>query len=169
MHSEVSFSVLHMRVSKVRGRFDKFEGSFTTAEDPLQSTVEATVYLSSVNTGESNRDNHLRSEDFFEVESHPIMTFVSTGIRPDGNDLLLDGDLTICGTTRPVTLKLQVDGFGPDAFGDIRAGFSATGEINRYDFGVSYNGPVPGGGSGLVIGKKVTINLEIEGVLTKNE
>ena len=132
VHSEVSFVVRHMMVSKVRGRFDKFEGTITTAEDPLQSRVDATVDLSSVNTGAPDRDNHIRSADFFEVESHPTMTFHSTGVRPEGDRFLLDGELTIRGTTRPVTLKLEVNGFGPDAYGGTRVGFSAVGEINRH-------------------------------------
>jgi polyisoprenoid-binding protein YceI len=165
VHSEVSFVVRHMMVSKVRGRFDKFEGTITTAADPLQSSVTATVDLSSVNTGEPNRDNHIRSADFFEVESHPEMKFRSTGVRPDGENFLLDGDLTIRGITKPVTLKLEVNGFGPDAYGGTRAGFSATGEINRHDWGVSYNGPIPGGG--VMVSEKVTINIEAEGVLNK--
>jgi polyisoprenoid-binding protein YceI len=155
-----------MMVSKVRGRFDKFEGTLTTAPNPLDSTVNATIDLSSVNTGEPNRDNHIRSADFFEVESHPTMTFHSTGLRADGGDFLLDGDLTIRGTTKPVTLKLEVNGFGPDAYGGTRVGFSATTEINRNDWGVSYNGPIPGGG--VAVSEKVTINLEIEGVLNKD-
>ena len=165
VHSEVSFVVRHMMVSKVRGRFDKFEGTIITAPDPLQSSVTATVDLSSVNTGEPNRDNHIRSADFFEVESHPTMTFRSTGVRPDGDDFLLDGELTIRGTTRPVTLKLEVNGFGPDAYGGTRAGFSAVGQINRHDFGVSFNGPIPGVPGGVAVSDKVTINLEAEGVL----
>ena len=165
VHSEVSFVVRHMMVSKVRGRFDKFEGTIITAENPLQSSVTATVDLSSVNTGEPNRDNHIRSADFFEVESHPEMKFRSTGVRPDGDNFLLEGELTIRGTTRPITLKLEVNGFGPDAYGGTRAGFSATGEINRHDFGVSYNGPIPGGG--VAVSEKVTINIEAEGVLNK--
>lgn len=169
VHSEVSFVVRHMMVSKVRGRFDKFEGTIVTAPNPLQSSVTATVDLSSVNTGEPNRDNHIRSADFFEVESHPTMTFRSTGVRPDGDDFLLDGDLTIRGATKPVTLKLEVNGFGPDAFGGTRAGFSASGEINRNDFGVSYNGPIPGGGGGVIVSEKVAITIEIEGVLSKPE
>jgi len=169
VHSEVSFVVRHMMVSKVRGRFDTFEGTIVTAEDPLQSRVDATVDLSSVNTGEPNRDNHIRSADFFEVESHPTLTFHSTGVRPDGDNFLLDGDLTIRGTTRPVTLKLEVNGFGPDAYGGTRAGFSATTEINRNDWNVSYNGPIPGASNGMVLSDKVTINLEIEAVLNKGE
>ena len=167
VHSEVSFVVRHMMVSKVRGRFDKFEGTIITAPDPLQSSVTATVDLSSVNTGEPNRDNHIKSADFFEVESHPEMTFRSTGVRPDGDDFLLDGDLTIRGTTKPVTLKLEVNGFGPDAYGGTRAGFSATGVINRHDFGVSFNGPIPGVPGGVAVSEKVTINIEAEGVLNK--
>jgi polyisoprenoid-binding protein YceI len=169
VHSEVSFVVRHMMVSKVRGRFDKFEGTIVTAPDPLQSSVTATVELSSVNTGEPNRDNHIRSADFFEVESHPHLTFRSTGVRPDGDNFLLDGDLTIRGTTKPVTLKLEVNGFGPDPFGGTRAGFSASGEINRNDFGVSYNGPIPGATGGVIVSEKVSITLEIEGVLNKPE
>jgi polyisoprenoid-binding protein YceI len=167
VHSEVSFVVRHMMVSKVRGRFDKFEGTITTAPDPLQSSVNATVDLSSVNTGEPNRDNHIRSADFFEVESHPTLTFRSTGVRRAGEDFLLDGDLTIRGTTKPVTLKLEINGFGPDAYGGTRVGFSATTDINRTDWGVSYNGPIPGGG--VAVSEKVTINLEVEGVLAKPE
>jgi polyisoprenoid-binding protein YceI len=167
VHSEVSFVVRHMMVSKVRGRFDKFEGTIITEADPLQSSVTATVDLSSVNTGEPNRDNHIRSADFFEVESHPEMTFRSTGVRPDGDNFLLDGDLTIRGTTKPITLNLEVNGFGPDAYGGTRAGFSATGVINRHDFGVSFNGPIPGVPGGVAVSEKVTINIEAEGVLNK--
>jgi len=167
VHSEVSFVVRHMMVSKVRGRFDKFEGTIVTTPDPLQSSVTAIVDLSSVNTGEPNRDNHIRSADFFEVESHPTLTFRSTGVRPDGDDFLLDGDLTIRGVTKPITLKLEVNGFGPDAYGGTRCGFSASGEINRHDFGVSYNGPIPGGG--VAVSEKVAITIEAEGVLSKPE
>jgi polyisoprenoid-binding protein YceI len=163
IHSEVSFVVRHMMVSKVRGRFDKFEGTLVTAPNPLESTVTATIDLSSVNTGAPDRDNHIRSGDFFEVEKHPNMTFRSTGVRPAGDGFLLDGELTLRGVTQPVTLQLELNGFGPDAYGGTRAGFSAIGEINRNDFGVSYNGPIPGGG--VAVSDKVTINLEVEGVL----
>ena len=165
VHSEVSFTVRHMMVSKVRGRFDTFEGTIVTAEDPLASVVTASVDLSSINTGQEQRDAHIRSADFFEVEKHTHMTFVSTGIRPDGSDFLLDGDLTLKGVTKPVTFKLEVSGFGPDAYGGTRAGFSATTEINRSDFGVNFNGPIPGVPGGVAVSEKVQINLEIEGVL----
>src|SRR2546429_1585763 len=146
VHSEVSFVVKHMMVSKVRGRFDKFEGTIVTAPYPLQSSVTATVELSSVNTGEPNRDNHIRSADFFEVESHPTLTFRSTGVRPDGDNFLLDGDLTIRGTTKPVTLKLEVNGFGPDAYGGARGGVSASRENNQPHVGRRYHAPTPGRG-----------------------
>ncbi|HLH83727.1 MAG TPA: YceI family protein [Trebonia sp.] len=165
VHSEVSFVVRHMMVSKVRGRFDKFEGTIVTAENPLESSVTATVDVSSINTGQEQRDAHIRSADFFDAENHPAMTFTSTGVRPEGDHFLLDGDLTIRGVTKPVTFRLEVSGFGPDAYGGTRAGFSAATEINRHDFGVSFNGPIPGVPGGVAVSDKVTINLEIEGVL----
>jgi polyisoprenoid-binding protein YceI len=154
-----------MMVSKVRGRFDSFEGTIVTAENPLESTVTASVDLSSINTGQEQRDAHIRSADFFEVETHPTMTFASSGIRADGEDFLLDGELTLKGVSKPVSFKLEVSGFGPDSYGATRCGFSATTEINRMDFGVSFNGPIPGVPGGVAVSEKVTINLEIEGVL----
>jgi len=169
VHSEVSFVVRHMMVSKVRGRFDNFEGTIETAPDPLQSTVTASVDLSSVNTGNETRDNHIRSEDFFHIEKHPVMAFRSTGIRPEGENFLLDGDLTLRGVTKSVTFFLELNGFGPDPYGGTRAGFSATTEINRNEWNVSYNGPIPGASSGMVLSDRVTINLEIEAVLNQAE
>ena len=165
VHSEVSFVVRHMMVSKVRGRFDTFEGTIITAENPLESSVTASVDLSSVNTGQEQRDAHIRSADFFEVEKHPMMTFASTGVRAEGDHFLLDGDLSIKGVTQPVTFKLEVNGFGPDAFGGTRAGFSAATEINRKDFGVNFDGPIPGVPGGVAVSDKVTVTLEAEGVL----
>jgi polyisoprenoid-binding protein YceI len=165
VHSEVSFVVRHMAVSKVRGRFDKFEGTIVTGEDPLASTVNATIDATSISTGQEQRDAHIASADFFHVEEHPTFTFTSTGVKPNGDDFLLDGDMTIRGATKPVTFKLELGGFGPDAFGGTRAGFSASTEINRHDFGVSFNGPIPGVPGGVIVSDKVTIHLEIEGVL----
>ena len=165
VHSEVSFTVKHMMVSKVRGRFDTFEGTIVTGPDPLSSSVTASVDLSSVNTGQEQRDAHIRSADFFEVEKHPFMTFASTGVTPDGDRFLLVGDLTLKGVTKSVTFKLDVNGFGPDAYGGTRVGFSATTEISRGEFGVNFNGPIPGVPGGVAVSDKVTINLEIEGVL----
>lgn len=165
VHSEVSFVVRHMVVSKVRGRFDDVAGVVVTAEDPLASTVEATIRTSSVNTNQQQRDEHVRSADFLDAEGHPEITFRSTGIRDAGRKFALDGELTIRGVTRQVTLDLEVNGFGPDAFGGTRAGFSATTEINRQDFGVSYNGPIPGADNAMVLSDKVTLDIEIEAVL----
>jgi polyisoprenoid-binding protein YceI len=115
VHSEVSFVVRHMMVSKVRGRFDKFEATWTTAADPLQSSVTAKVDLSSINTGQEQRDAHIRSADFFEIEKYPEMTFVSTGIKQKGDGFALEGDLTIKDVTKSVTFDLELNGFGPDA------------------------------------------------------
>lgn len=165
VHSHVGFTVKHMMVSKVRGQFNIFDGEFVTADDPFKSSLTARIDLRSIDTNNEQRDNHIRSADFFEVETHPEMTYLSTGIRqdPDGAGFIIDGDLTLRGVTRQVPLKLELEGFGPDPFGGTRAGFSATGEINRTDFGVSYNGPVPGGGT--VISEKVQISLDVEAVL----
>ncbi|MCW2930141.1 MAG: YceI [Actinomycetia bacterium] len=165
VHSEVGFSVRHMAVSKVRGRFDKFEGVIVTGEDPLSSTVTATIDATSINTNNEQRDGHMKSADFFEVETHPTWTFTTTGVKPDGDDYLLAGDLTIKGVTKPVTLKLEITGVGPDAYGGTRAGISATGEIGRSDYGVSFNGPIPGVPGGVIVSEKVALHLEIEAVL----
>jgi polyisoprenoid-binding protein YceI len=165
VHSEVGFTVRHMAVSKVRGRFDKFEGVVVTGEDPLSSTVTATIDATSINTNNEQRDGHIKSADFFEVETYPTWTFATTGVKADGDDYLLTGDLTIKGATKPVTLKLELNGVGPDAYGGTRAGFSATGEISRSDFGVTFNGPIPGVSGGVIVSEKVGLHLEIEAVL----
>jgi polyisoprenoid-binding protein YceI len=162
-HSTVGFSVRHMMVSKVRGYFREFSGELVTAENPEHSSVTATIELSSIDTRQEQRDAHIRSADFFDVENNPQMTFRSTSVRTDGADWFVDGELTLKGNTRPVTLALELNGFGPDAYGGTRAGFSARTEINRNDFGVDIKMPMDGGG--VVVGDKVAIELEIEAVL----
>ena len=162
-HSTVGFSVRHMMVSKVRGYFREFSGEIVTAEDPAQSSVTATVDLSSIDTRQEQRDAHIRSADFFDVDNHPQMTFRSTAVRADGADWAVEGELTIKGNTRPVTLALELNGFGPDAYGGVRAGFSAKTEINRNEFGVDIKMPMDGGG--VVVGDKISVELEIEAVL----
>jgi polyisoprenoid-binding protein YceI len=152
-------------VSKVRGRFDTFEGTIVTGEDPLSSTVTASVDLTSINTGQEQRDAHIRSADFFEVEKYPAMTFTSTAIKAGEEGFILEGDLTLKGVTKSVAFNLEVNGFGPDAYGGTRGGFSAETRINRHDFGVDFNGPIPGVPGGVAVSENVTINLEIEGVL----
>ncbi len=163
MHSEVGFAVRHMMVSKVRGKFTKFSGEVVTADDMLGSSVTAEIELSSIDTGAEQRDGHLRSPDFFDTENYPTMTYRSTGVRPDGGDYVLDGELTLKGVTRQVPLKLEVNGFGPDAYGGTRAGFTATGHINRSDFGMTWNAAIEGGG--VVVADRVDLHLEIEAVL----
>jgi polyisoprenoid-binding protein YceI len=162
-HSTVGFSVRHMMVSKVRGYFRDFSAEIVTAEVPEQSTVTATIDLSSIDTRQEQRDAHIRSADFFDVESYPQMSFRSTAVRTQGPDWFVDGELTLKGHTRPVTLALELNGFGPDAYGGYRAGFSAKTEINRNDFGVDIKMPMDGGG--VVVSDKISVELEIEAVL----
>jgi len=163
VHSEVGFTVRHMMVSKVRGRFTNFSGEIVTGADPLGSSVNAEIAMDSIVTGQEQRDAHIRSADFFDAENHPTMTYRSTGVRRDGDGYIVDGQLTLKGVTRDVPLTLELNGFGPDAYGGTRAGFTATTEINRRDFGVNWNGAIEGGG--VVVSDKVTIQLEIEAVL----
>jgi len=162
-HSTVGFSVRHMMVSKVRGYFREFSGVLVSAEDPTQSTVTATVNMASIDTRQEQRDAHIRSADFFDVGNHTDMTFRSTGVKTDGGDWTVEGDLTIKGITKPVTLELELNGFGPDAYGGTRAGFSAKTEISRKAFGVDIDMPMDGGG--VVVGDKINVELEIEAVL----
>ena len=163
VHSEVGFSVRHLMLSKVRGRFAKFEGRIVTPDNPLDASVEASIDLSSIDTNNPDRDAHLRSSDFFDVEQHPTMTYRSTGIRPARGGFVVDGELSLHGVTRPVSLDLQLEGFLPSSpFGDTRVGFTATGEINRGDFGISF-GLVDTGG--VAVSDKVQITLEVEAIL----
>jgi polyisoprenoid-binding protein YceI len=163
VHSEVGFTVRHMMVSKVRGKFNSFGGEVVTGDNPLDSSVTAEIDLSSIDTGNVDRDNHIRSADFFEVDTHKTMTYRSTGVSVDGDDYRLDGELTLKGITKPVSLQLELGGFGPDPYGGTRAGFTATGEIRRSDFGVDFNAVLETGG--VVVSDKVTLHLEIEAVL----
>ncbi|BBG02139.1 MULTISPECIES: YceI family protein [Pseudonocardia] len=163
VHSDVSFVVRHMMVSKVRGRFEQLSGELVTGDSIENSSVTATIDVTSLSTGNEQRDGHIKSADFFEVEKHPTWTFTSTGIVAKGDDLVLNGDLTIKGVTKPVELALEVNGFGPDPYGGTRAGFTATTSINRSDFGVDIALPMDGGG--VVVSEKVTVELEIQAVL----
>jgi polyisoprenoid-binding protein YceI len=162
VHTEVGFSVRHLMVSKVRGRFTKFEGELVTAANPLESSVTATIDLDSIVTGDENRDGHLRSGDFFDVANHPVMTWRSTGVRQVGDRYVVDGELTLHGVTRNVPLDVELNGFIESPMG-TRVGFSATGELSRKDFGIDINMPLDGGG--VVIGDKVSLNLEVEAIL----
>ena len=160
VHTHIGFVIKHMMVSKVRGNFDSFSGQVIAAADPFESSVSVSIDATSINTGNSMRDDHIRSADFFDAEHHPTITFVSTGVRLNDGDFYVDGDLTIRGVTKPISLKTQTPEFGPNGQDGFKAGFSATAEIDRTDFGVSYNGPIPGGG--LALSEKVQIVLEVE-------
>jgi polyisoprenoid-binding protein YceI len=163
VHSDVSFSVRHMMVSKVRGHFTRIEGEIVTAPDPLDSSATAKIDLTSIDTNNPQRDDDLRSANFFEVETHPEMTFRSTAVRRAGEGFLVEGELSLHQVTRPVQLTVDVNGFARDPYGNMRAGFSATTEINRHDFGITTNIPMDGGG--VVIGDKIQVFIEVEAIL----
>jgi polyisoprenoid-binding protein YceI len=159
-HTQAGFVVRHLMVSKVRGAFTGVQGTVVVADDVADSSVEVDVDLATVDTRDAGRDEHLRSADFFEVEAHPTMTFRSTRIRREGADWLLDGDLTIKGTSRPITLELEFLGAATDPWGGSRLGFSARGEIDREDWGLNWNQALEAGG--VVVGRKVTLDIEAE-------
>ena len=155
-HSEVGFIARHLMVSKVRGQFKDFAAVVNIAQPFENSTVEATVQLASVDTNAADRDTHLKSADFFDVENNPAMTFKSTKVTNSS----LEGDLTIKGVTKPVTFDLDFGGISADPWGGTRAGFEATTEINRKDFGLSWNVAIEGGG--VLVGEKVKIAMDVE-------
>ncbi len=159
-HSEIGLSVRMLMAGKVRGQFTSHDVTIVTSEDPLCSSVTAKIDLASIDTGNERRDDHLRSADFFEVETYPTMSYRSTGICPSGDGWIIDGELSLHGVTRQVPLAVGAKGFGPDGSGGQRAAFSATAQINRGDFGI---GRWAGGGA--VVGDKVQISLKIEVVL----
>jgi polyisoprenoid-binding protein YceI len=165
-HSEVTFSVRHMMISKVRGTFGVKSATLIAPENPLDAKVTASVDVTSIDTKDEGRDAHLRSADFFDVENHPNMEFVSTGTRLEKGDFLVDGDLTIRGTTKPVTFTFDFGGFGSDPYGNYKAGASATTTINREDFGLTWNAALESGG--VLVGKDVTINLDLQGALQQD-
>ncbi|BBY75931.1 polyisoprenoid-binding protein [Mycolicibacterium parafortuitum] len=159
IHSSVNFWVRHLMVSKVRGTFDEFSGAITVAEDGTPS-VRAEIAVGSVNTRNEQRDAHLKNADFFDVENHPTATFVSTAVRRDGDNYILDGDFTLKGVTKPISLALEFNGVNPGMGHGEVAGFDASVVLNRKDFGIDFDAPLETGGT--VVGDKVTITLEIE-------
>jgi polyisoprenoid-binding protein YceI len=164
-HTEIGFSVRHL-MSKVRGKFEEFEGQIVVAEDPSQSSATATVQLASVNTGTKQRDDHLRSSEFFSVEDTPVMTFTTTGIKVEDGEITASGDLTIKDVTKSVDLQVEFLGVGGDPWGGTRAGFEATAVVSRKDFGITWNVPMDGGK--VMVGDKITINLTVEAVLQQD-
>ena len=163
VHSHVGFVARHLMVSKVRGNFTKVEGQIITADNPLESSATATIDMTSLSTGNEQRDGDVKGENFLDVANHPTMTYRTTGIRQDGGEILADGELTVKGIARPVVLTVEVNGFGPDPYGGTRIGLSATGEINRTDYGITANMALPTGG--VVVSEKIQLVIEVEASL----
>ena len=162
-HSQVGFAVRHLMVSKTRGRFSDFAGTIDIAENPLESSVSVTIQTASIDTRDEQRDGHLRSGDFFDVEAWPTMTYQSRSVRQVGNGrYVVEGDLTVKDVTQPVALELSFEGGATDPWGGVRLGFSAKAELDREAFGLSWNQALETGG--VLVGKKVTIEIEAEAV-----
>jgi polyisoprenoid-binding protein YceI len=162
-HSRIEFSVRHLMISKVKGTFKTFSGAVTVPEDPFQASVQVTIDPSSIDTGDVNRDKHLQSGDFFETEKYPVAEYVSSAVRPAGDGFVVVGDLSLHGVTRPVELDLEFNGVVTDPWGNQRAGFTATTEINRSQFGIDISMPMETGGA--VVGEKIKLSIEVELVL----
>ena len=159
-HSRIGFSARHMMVSKVSGEFREFDAEIHVEEDHLQSQLTAEVQMDSIDTGNSDRDNHLRTNDFFDIENHPTMTLVSRSFQPTEGKFLMSADLTIKGITKVVEFEITFEGAGQDPWGGTRAGFSAVTTINRRDWGIEWNAPLEAGG--VLVGEKVVIDLDIQ-------
>ncbi len=162
-HSSVEFVVRHLMVAKVRGRFAEFSGDIRVGETPEQSKVAVAIAPASITTGDEQRDGHLKSPDFFDVERYPTITFASTAVRPvKAERYEVDGELTVHGVTKPVTLDLEYQGSVTDPYGNDKAVFSASTEVNREDWGLTWNQTLETGG--VLVGKKARIEIEIEAV-----
>ncbi|WP_339177635.1 YceI family protein [Oceanobacillus sp. FSL W7-1293] len=161
-HSEVGFSVKHMMISKAKGTFDNFDAKIVAdAEDLTDAEIELNIDVESINTRNKDRDDHLRSADFFDAENYPKITFVATDIKKSGNNYEVTGDLTLKGTTKPVTLDVVFEGQSKDPMsGSIVAGFSGSTSINRKEFGLTWNASLETGG--VLVGEEVKINFELE-------
>ena len=155
-HSEIGFTARHLVVTKVNGLFDDFSVVAEVPENHKDATIEFTVQTASVNTRNADRDGHLKSADFFDVEKYPTMTFKVTKIDDD----TITGDLTIKDVTKPVTFDYDFNGTSDDPWGALRAGFEARGEINRKDFGLSFDAAAPGGNA--LVSDKIKLNLDLE-------
>ncbi|BCL81570.1 polyisoprenoid-binding protein [Ktedonobacteria bacterium brp13] len=163
-HSQIGFSVRHMMVSTVRGRFSTVSGTLNIDEaNPANSWVEAEADTASISTNDANRDGHLRSADFFDAEKFPKVTFKSTSVAKDGDNYKVTGDLTMHGVTKPVTFTVEYSGVIKDPYGLQRAGFDAQAKINRKDFGLGWGGVLETGGA--IVSDEVKIILEFEATL----
>jgi polyisoprenoid-binding protein YceI len=162
-HTSVEFVGRHLMITKVRGRFSDVRGRITIGEEPQTSHVEVEIGAASLITGNDDRDAHLKGQDFFDVEHYPTITFESTSVRPLRESTWeLVGDLTVHGTTRPVSLQVDFDGGGISPMGDERIGFSAATDVNREDFGLTWNVALETGG--LLVGKAARIELAVQAI-----
>jgi polyisoprenoid-binding protein YceI len=167
-HTSVEFVGRHLMITKVRGRFSDVRGRITIAEEPEKSHVEVEIGVASLSTGNDDRDAHLKGGDFFDVEHHPAITFASTAVRSlRDNTWEVAGDLTVHGTTRPVTLQVDFDGGGASPFGDERVGFSAATDVNREDFGLTWSVALESGG--LLVGKTARIELAVQAIAASKD
>lgn len=162
-HTTIEFVARHLMVSKIRGGFKEFGGSMEIGEDPASSSVSVEVTMASVSTGTEDRDNHLKSSDFFDTENHPTMTFRSTAVAPSGDGWTVTGDLTINATTQPVSLDTEFLGVVTDPYGNAKAAFSSKTTIDREDFGLTWNVPLETGG--FLVSKRIDIEIEAQAVL----
>lgn len=158
-HSELGFTVRHAGISKVKGKFNEFEAKVVANEDFSETSVSATAQASSFDSGDANRDGHVKSADFFDVENFPTLTFESTKLVHKGSEFELEGNLTIKGVTKPVVFDVEFNGVAVDPFGNTRAGLSATTKISRKDFGLTWNAVLETGG--LLVADAVKIELEL--------
>ncbi|HJD79455.1 MAG TPA: YceI family protein [Corynebacterium pollutisoli] len=162
-HTDIAFVARHAMVTKVRGTFDEFEGSVVVdQENPAVSVAKAVIKTASVNTGNEDRDGHVRGDDFFSVEQFPEMTFESTSFDIQGDSGTVTGDLTLKGITKPVTLDVEIFGVEEDPFGNTRVGFEASTKINRKDFGVDFQAPL--GSGGVLVSEQITIQIDGSGI-----
>lgn len=164
VHSQIGFTARHAMVTKVRGTFDEFEGTITIdGNDPSKSSAAVTVQVASVNTRNEQRDAHLRTNDFLDLENFPTITFTSTAISHEGgDDFRVTGDLTIKDVTKSVTIPLEFQGSAKDPFGNTRVGFEGSLPINRSDYGVTFNAALETGG--VLVSEKITLEFEISAV-----
>jgi polyisoprenoid-binding protein YceI len=165
MHSALTITARHLMVTKVRGTFEDIDVEIVVAEDPAESRVEVVAQAASVTTGAADRDGHLRSADFLDVENHPTITFRSTSITPYGEGWKLTGDLTIRDVTKPVTFDLSFDGSAQDPYGNTKAALSAVGEIDREEWGLTWNVPLEGGG--VLVSRRFGVEFDIQATLAE--
>lgn len=165
-HSSVGFTVRHLMISKVKGTFDSFAATFITGENPLDTQVTAVAQVASINTNEENRDGHLRTNDFFEADTFPTISFESTGVKvkdAEEGEFIVTGNLTIKGVTKSVDFDFEFGGFATDPYGNYKAAATAEAEINRTDFGLTWNAPLEAGG--VLVGEKVKITIDLQAAL----